>query len=250
MSKSSDSPSFQSLVSTLSALPPPLLPPGHSRLPHLTAAIASLLLHPTLEATLHLLNHDLPSAHFLVRKMQAAPAFEGMLLHAMLHRIEGDYNNARAWYADCAGAGVVGWCWADGEDGDGEKGEGPVVQKKGDEMEAGEEGGEKGEWDGRAANADELEEVETVKGPRRGGPALRRALEFVDAVEKLKRDGEGNKAELEGVSGREIRRMLDWCVRRFGTEEVLDASGAWKQSEAHREMQVDMTTGGKGFRKF
>ncbi|KAJ9641886.1 hypothetical protein H2199_005099 [Coniosporium tulheliwenetii] len=229
MSKSSDSPSFQSLVSTLSALPPPLLPPGHSRLPHLTAAIASLLLHPTLEATLHLLNHDLPSAHFLVRKMQAAPAFEGMLLHAMLHRIEGDYNNARAWYAD----------W-----------EGPVVQKKGDEMEAGEEGGEKGEWDGRAANADELEEVETVKGPRRGGPALRRALEFVDAVEKLKRDGEGNKAELEGVSGREIRRMLDWCVRRFGTEEVLDASGAWKQSEAHREMQVDMTTGGKGFRKF
>ncbi|EON61786.1 hypothetical protein W97_01003 [Coniosporium apollinis CBS 100218] len=243
---SSNPPTFQSIRSQLSAIPPPLLPPGHSRLPALTAQIASLLLHPTLEASLHLLNHDLPSAHFLVRKMQAAPAFEGMLLHAMLHRIEGDYDNARAWYADCAGAAAVEWCWGE----EGERGDvPPAVKKEGDGKGS---GGGKGddEWDGMASNADELEEIETTKGPRRGGAALRRALEFVDAVQKLKRDGEGDKRELEEVSGREIRGMLDWCVRRFGTEEVLDASGAWRQSEAHREMQVDMTTGGKGFRKF
>ncbi|KAK3933858.1 hypothetical protein QBC46DRAFT_430759 [Diplogelasinospora grovesii] len=68
--------------------------------PALTNAISDLLLHPTLEATLHILNGDLPSAHFLCRHMQNKPAFEGMYLHGILHRVEGDYRNAEAWYND------------------------------------------------------------------------------------------------------------------------------------------------------
>lgn len=32
--------------------------------------------------------------------MEAPPAVEGLTVHAILHRIEGDYDNARAWYRD------------------------------------------------------------------------------------------------------------------------------------------------------
>ncbi|KAF9701123.1 hypothetical protein EKO04_000034 [Ascochyta lentis] len=99
---------------TYSTLSTPLLssanltqPPAHALTTSLTATISSLQLHPTLEATLHILNHDLPSAHFLVRHMQAPPALEGMLLHSILHRSEGDMRNARLWLGDvgdaCAG---------------------------------------------------------------------------------------------------------------------------------------------------
>jgi hypothetical protein len=62
--------------------------------------LASLQLHPVLEAILHLLNVDLPAAHFLCRHMEAWPAEESMFVHGILHRIEGDYNNTRAWYGD------------------------------------------------------------------------------------------------------------------------------------------------------
>jgi hypothetical protein len=98
----SHSQTYDEILKTLETIPPPLLPPEKSYNPDLTAQIAELQLHPTLEAALHLLNHDLPSAHFLVRHMQSPPAVEGMLLHAILHRIEGDYDNASAWYGDVA----------------------------------------------------------------------------------------------------------------------------------------------------
>jgi hypothetical protein len=83
------------------------LPPVKPTSPTLTPQIASLHLHPSLESALHILNGDLPSAHFLLRHMQAPPAVEGMLLHGILHRCEGDFPNARAWISDvsdaCAG---------------------------------------------------------------------------------------------------------------------------------------------------
>lgn len=71
----------------------------------LASQIADGLFHPLLEAALHLLNADLYAAHFLLRKMQADKT--GMWLHGILHRMEGDYDNARTWYADVAGAKEV-----------------------------------------------------------------------------------------------------------------------------------------------
>ena len=86
----------------LTTYPPPLLPSAspNPRSKPLTHTIASLTLHPTLEALLHILNSDLPSAHFLCRHMQNKPAWEGMYIHGLLHRIEGDYRNAEAWYGN------------------------------------------------------------------------------------------------------------------------------------------------------
>ena len=47
--------------------------------------------------------------------MQTPPAYEGVLLHAILHRIEGDYDNARAWYKNVADSEVFTGVW-DGEE--------------------------------------------------------------------------------------------------------------------------------------
>ena len=109
--------SFDNLYAHLLTLPPPLLPPGKATDPKLADKISSLYLHPTLEAAFHILNADLPSAHFLVRHMQAAPAYEGMYLHGILHRIEGDYDNARAWYKNVASSDIFNSSWSSQEDG-------------------------------------------------------------------------------------------------------------------------------------
>ena len=36
-----------------------------------------------------------------------------MYLHGILHRIEGDYDNARAWYSDVAGSEVFAEVWGE-----------------------------------------------------------------------------------------------------------------------------------------
>lgn len=80
----------------------------------LSHAIASLSVHPTLEAILHILNGDLSSAHFLCRHMQNKPAGEGMFIHGLLHRVEGDYRNAEAWYGDVCASDGFKRCWPGG----------------------------------------------------------------------------------------------------------------------------------------
>lgn len=109
-------PTFSDLYSHLLTLPSPLLPPGKATSPTLTASISALSLHPTLETAFHILNNDLPSAHFLVRHMQSPPAYEGMFLHGILHRIEGDYDNARAWYDNVSDSDVFKHTWPGGKD--------------------------------------------------------------------------------------------------------------------------------------
>ncbi|KAK5719014.1 hypothetical protein LTR17_015439 [Elasticomyces elasticus] len=77
----------------------------------LSHSIASLSIHPTLESLLHILNGDLSSAHFLCRHMQNEPAWEGMYIHGLLHRVEGDYRNAEAWYGNVAETECFQYAW-------------------------------------------------------------------------------------------------------------------------------------------
>ncbi|KAM0710978.1 hypothetical protein Q7P35_001717 [Cladosporium inversicolor] len=97
--------------------PYPVLPSAspHPRNPDLSHAISSLAVHPTLEALLHILNSDLSSAHFLVRHMEAKPAVEGMFVHGILHRVEGDYRNAEAWYRDVKDSDIFRSVWPEEE---------------------------------------------------------------------------------------------------------------------------------------
>ena len=202
-------------------------PPGKPRDISLTAIISSLNLHPTLEATLHILNTDLPSAHFLVRHMQAPPALEGMLLHSILHRCEGDFRNARLWLSD-VGDACAGFRPKKKEEG--VKLDRDVAEKCGCEgIETdllgwvyGEEGGK-----GRESLVDDVEELRKRKG------------------------GEEEKNELNERIRIEMANVLEWCIKKFGTKEWIDASSAWvKNSEEVQKISNDMVSGSKGYRKF
>ncbi|CAD0093904.1 unnamed protein product [Aureobasidium vineae] len=206
--------SFDELLRHLNSLPVPLLPPAKALDPALTDKISSLYLHPALEALLHLLNHDLPSAHFLVRHMQSDPAFEAMYLHGILHRIEGDFNNTRAWYYDVFSSEPFELVW--GKATDEEKAE---VEKK-------------------------KSQGETKMPPQKS------ARDFVDSLEKLSK-GQGDKEALAKESRREFDTVLDWCIEKFGTEKHTDASKAWVQpSQDISQKGQNMVTGNEGFRKF
>ncbi|KAF8536924.1 hypothetical protein BDD12DRAFT_888850 [Trichophaea hybrida] len=172
-------------TSLLSSLPPAPLQNRPPHNPALSDNITSLQLHPALESVLHILNADLASAHFLVRHMQSAPAFEGMYLHGILHRIEGDIPNARAWYSDVADSDVFREIWGGGN-----------------------------RW-----------EV------------------FLGAIEALRR-GEGEKDGLRERGEEEVRKVLEWCVDKFGTDRMVDASSMWvRPSEKIKSMGEGQVTG-------
>ncbi|KAI9752666.1 MAG: hypothetical protein M1815_000370 [Lichina confinis] len=266
-------PSYGALLSQLrTTCPTPLLPPSKAHTPSLTSVIASLALHPTLEAALHMLNHDLVSAHFLVRHMQAPPAYEGMLLHAILHRIEGDYDNARVWYRDVSRSDVFRHAWGEPRDGDDD------------------EGGNQGGND----DSDEDENVDD-DGKKDNDRDLDKVVTFLSRVQRLKQTGASQNhpsshpkpppqsipttapspspaaaaaspsqcqspaadehthliSHLTSQSQRELDRVIGWCDKKFGHEPWLDASDAWvRPSDKIRKIGQDMVTGGAGFRKF
>jgi hypothetical protein len=205
-------------------------PPKKPQHPSLTATIADLHLHPSLEALLHILNHDLSSAHFLVRHMQAPPAVEGMLLHGILHRAEGDMGNARAWVGDVGDAceGFVPKHKEDGQRLD------PQVAK---EVGGGEGMKEKGtlvEW--VYAGEDPKALINAV-GTFRG--------------KKIGQREEGEESAIEKRIRAEAERVMEWCKRKFGEGEWKDASKAWvKNSEEISKISGDMVSGEKGFREF
>lgn len=233
-------PPFESLLNTLKAHPAPLLPPARVLLPDLTARIASLQLHPSLETLLHLWNQDLPSAHFLVRHMQAAPAWEGMWLHGVLHRIEGDMANALAWYADV--------CESE-----------PFVSFYGD-LKGSDDGLVKQHFE----SLPQLEQDE-LASPRPGEsgagdaklPAQPAARIFVRAVQRFASTSKSSPGHterqkaLEVVSRAELDFLTEWCIKKFGTTKVEDASAAWTENdERTKEISARMVSGGEGYRKF
>lgn len=203
--------SFQSLHSHLrQTYPAPLLPPGRPNSKQLTPRISALELHPTLEAGLHILNNDLPAAHFLVRKMQSLPASEGMFLHGILHRIEGDFDNARCWYSDIQhDSEVYAKVWGN---------EGKHFKDIREEL--GDDAGD-GEW------------MPYRKGGGQEGE-MNAGQRFLNDVQSFKggkvKNGEV-EARLEKESRREFDVILGWCAEKFGTGAMVDASSAWVQDD-------------------
>ncbi|KAJ8071525.1 hypothetical protein OCU04_001840 [Sclerotinia nivalis] len=190
---------FKSIHTRLLKIPAPLLPPASPHDPTLTSEIASLQLHPTLETALHILNLDLPSAHFLARHMQSTPAFEGMYLHGILHRIEGDYDNARAWYSDVKESEIYSRLWG----------------RSGQTWKA---------WQEEHGNGGNFKETQGK---------------------------EADKTSLEEQSRKELDGVIEWCVNKFVTGRMVDASSAWvKPNEEIRKMGEDQVSGGSERRKF
>ncbi|ETN39426.1 uncharacterized protein HMPREF1541_05649 [Cyphellophora europaea CBS 101466] len=174
--------------------------------------IASLSLHPALEAALHLLNNDLPAAHFLVRHAQSAPAWECMYLHGILHRIEGDIQNARCWYGDVKDSEALTSVWSAAET----------------------------SWE------DFLNRVEISRdsvASRKGSKTQVAASEGVD--------WEKEEEELKNMSSWELRKVLEHLEEKFGTKEVVDSSDMWVQPGGkHADKANAMIVGGEGWREF
>lgn len=202
-------------------------PPRNPQDAQLTAAIADLRVHPTIEALLHILNHDLPSAHFLVRHMQAPPAVEGMLLHGILHRAEGDFNNARAWISDVADA-CEGYQPKHKEDG--QKLDPEVAKQVG-------------------SNCDISSSlIKFVYGDEEPQSLIDAVEEFRGKKKSERTDG---KEDVEKRIRGEAKKVLEWCKSKFGDGVFDDATKAWvKNSEEISKISGDMVSGGKGYRKF
>ncbi|GAM86141.1 hypothetical protein ANO11243_041520 [Dothideomycetidae sp. 11243] len=229
--------SFTSILKKLTAHPAPLLPPPNALYTSMTASIASLQLHPTLEALLHLYNHDLPSAHFLVRHMQAAPAYEGMYIHGLLHRIEGDYSNCLAWYADVASSEVFQSFYGRSED--------ETTHSPAEEHLSFLPSSERQSLSSPAKVEDEK------LPPQSAARIFIRAIKALHSAPNKNDDYKSREASLEKVSAAEMQALTKWCVDRFGTEKLEDASGAWAVSDEHtREIGQKMVSGGEGYRKF
>lgn len=241
--------------------------------PKLTHTIAALELHPALETFLHILNADLASAHFLVRHMQSPPAWEGMLLHALLHRYEGHISNGKAWYTDIAGAAVLEYLW--GSDGTVEQVRDSDALRKeaGDAIEqerkAKEEAG-RADKDADAKhsaqnNADDGDaSAPGTSAAQEQSKALPRVKKFLNRVAKVQETAmarhkfEGGKEafeqeleELRKESEVECRRLLAWCEVKYGTETLQDARQEYApMSEKIAEIATKQVMGGEGWRKF
>lgn len=130
--------------------------------------------------------------------MQAAPQYESMVLHGILHRIEGDYENARAWYRDAKDSEVFRAVWV--EDG------------------------------------------------------LGKAMDFLRRIKVLRKETKNEDIsevhQLQDGSKREIKTVLEFCEKKFGTQKVEDASAIWVQDEKSSRKGSDMVIGGEGWRQF
>lgn len=76
--------------------PLPSLVPAQVFALSLTAAINAADAPPLVKIALHLLNDDLGAAHPLAQATEGDPL--GDYGHAIVHRREGDYDNARYWF--------------------------------------------------------------------------------------------------------------------------------------------------------
>lgn len=146
--------------------------------------------------------------------MQSAPAFEGMYLHGILHRIEGDYNNARYWYSDVQESEVYRKVWG--------------------------------------ANGKTFKEVEGKDGRDTCEiQDMNEGQKFLNKIQSFKEKKGGSRDELERESARELDIVVQWCVDKFGTERMTDATEAWaKNSDEIRQMGEDQVSGDAGRRKF
>lgn len=87
----------QEIADTLVArVPLPPLMPTQVYDDALTNEITALAVPPGVKAGLFLLNDDLGRSHPLAQSLQGSPL--GDYWHAIIHRREGDWNNARYWF--------------------------------------------------------------------------------------------------------------------------------------------------------
>ena len=96
-----------------------------------------------------------------------------------------------------------------------------------------------------------VSESEAFRNVWPGEDGMNSAREFIDRIEALRKQGNGDQNALEKESRREIEAVIDWCRGKFGEGEMSDASQVWVQpSKEHKEIGEKMIIGGEGWRTF
>lgn len=114
-----------------------------------------------------------------------------MFIHGVLHRIEGDYDNASAWYGNVEESEVFHSVWPQG--------------------------------------------LEAARG----------------YIYKLKDRKNQDVASLQAECEREMKALIDFCKKKFGTGVLQDGTTAWVEPSEHiREIASKQLVGGEGWRKF
>lgn len=153
------------------------------------------------------------------------PKAEGLFVHGILHRVEGDYENARAWWRDgavCA-PGVIA------------------------RVHTGGVGDAEGIIDATCAFRVAYERGYAVARRRMGYDAVSVAEEGSREEEEEEEEFAALKAAHDG----ELRRVWSWCVQRYGVERWVDASGEFgEKSDKYRELAGAQLVGGEGWRVF
>ena len=154
--------------------------------------------------------------------MEAAPAFEAMFLHAILHRVEGDYANAKAWYTSVADG------MGEGAAADAKTGVEPGVNTKSNSGADPDLGIFNAVW----------------KSTSRG-------FEYLAAVEDYVKFGRGDRDELERQGRAEIERTVDYLRTKFGDGKWQNAASEWRYAEGEtRVIKEKMILGDRGYRVF
>lgn len=192
-----------------------------------------------------------------------APKWESMYVHGMLHRIEGDITNTRAWYGNVAGSEVFKSVWADGQDerngngngngNDGEEGKVPVIAKLGwevflDRLEGFRDRTKKrreirrnGRTNRRRESGSSESAMRTESASTSAEVSSEKGLDSKGAGNSVTRDAELSRNDIRtdpetinwGEEERllaetslwEILRVLRFCEQKFGTGS-LDVQGA------------------------
>ena len=200
--------------------------------------------------------------------MQAPPAVEGMLLHAILHRVEGDWDNARAWLEDVGRDGESGNEQDENGDRDGRGrigNQGEIMPRIGEEHESGDGDGalkiggvgNDGAMEGKGRGVKLLHYVygsmplsipTDESAPDKPLEVGRRLITMVEAFHIRTT---GSEEALNEALRHETRQLLDWCVFAFGEGKWKDATCAWARPEEKvRKIGEEMVSGNKGWREF
>lgn len=195
--------------------------------------IASLSLHPVVESLLHILNCDLPSAHFLCRHAEVEPKWESMYVHGILHRVEGDIDNCRSWYGQVKETDLFVKVWQEKEK---EVANLPEIAHQG--------------WEhflDRLERYRDRTKKRATKVVRDGSRTSLKFSQFESWADE--------EEHLRETSLWEIKQVLRLCEQKFGIGEIADARkeflGRIESGDTRlAKIAEEMITGGEGWRIF
>ncbi|KAJ9125889.1 hypothetical protein QFC24_002674 [Naganishia onofrii] len=217
--------------------PLPCIIPGHIQAkkgfhPDAASQIANALFHPAVEVACHLLNGDLYSAHFLVRKMQNDP-------WGILHRYEGDLCNSKAW-TNGIDEEILAKC--------------PLYQGNHQSK--------------QPAHASAFKLIDQVGLARRSlQPSFLRKQygdknikwpesaptedELVAEQKRLHDQADGSAGEIDGKCWEEICWLANFLGEKYGWDQNTEGTKGYTEStEEQKEISRKMVGGGEGIRKF